>query len=176
MQEESTIEERMDFAMLSSAIEPAVTMKTCVSRPSMEEQELWDNSTFSNEIFNAGINHTAAAAEERKRLELEATKFDLWNGADFLPEEDSNDGELLLDELEQGDILTELLRSMRMYISQFHPYTFQFISYFWIDVNLPEGADILEEEAQSRPKASEAWAPYESKMVSQPFNTQTDNS
>ena len=109
-------------------------------------------------------------------MELEATKFDLWNGADFLPEEDSNDGELLLDELEQGDILTELLRSMRMYISQFHPYTFRFISYFWIDVNLPEGADILEEEAQGRPKASEAWAPYESKMVSQPFNTQTDNS
>ena len=116
MQEESAIEERMDFAMLSSAIEPAViTTKARVSRPSVEEQEMWDNSAFSNEIFNAGIDHTAAAAEERKRLEQEATNFDLWRGADFLPEEDPNDGELLLDELEQEDILTELLRNTRMY-------------------------------------------------------------
>ncbi len=116
MQEESAIEERMDFAMLSSAIEPAViTTKARVSRPSVEEQEMWDNSAFSNEIFNAGIEHTAAAAEERKRLEKEATNFDLWRGADFLPEEDPNDGELLLDELEQEDILTELLRNTRMY-------------------------------------------------------------
>ena len=117
MQEESAIEESMDFAMLSSAIEPAVTTKARVSRPSVEEQEMWDNSAFSNEIFNAGIEHTAAAAEERKRLEQEATNFDLWHGADFLPEEDPNDGELLLDELEQEDILTELLRNTRMYLS-----------------------------------------------------------
>jgi hypothetical protein len=122
MQEESAIEERMDFTMLSSTIEPAVIMKARVSRPSVEEQEMWDNSAFSNEIFNAGIEHTAAAAEERKRLEKEATNFDLWRGADFLPEEDPNDGELLLDELEQEDILTELLWNTRMYTSQFHPY------------------------------------------------------
>ena len=174
MQDESAIEERMDFTTLSSAIKPAVTMKACISRPSMEEQELWDNSTFSNKIFNAGIDHTAAAAEERKRLEQEATNFDLWNGADFVPE-DPNDGELLLDELEQGDILTELLRSTRKYISQFHSYTFQCISCFRIDVNVPEGADlVLDEEVQGRPKTSEAWSPYESKMVSQPFNTQTE--
>ena len=116
MQEESAIEERIDFATLSSAVEPAVIMKARVSRPSVEEQEMWDNSAFSNEIFNAGIEHTAAAAaEERKRLEKEATNFDLWRGADFLPEEDPNDGELLLDELEQEDILTELLRNTRMY-------------------------------------------------------------
>ena len=121
MQEESTIEERMDFAILSSAIKPTVTMKARVSRPSVEEQEMWDNSAFSNEIFNAGIDHTAAAVEERKRLEQEATNFNLWRGADFLPEEDPNDGELLLDELEQ-DILTELLRNMRMYTSQLHSY------------------------------------------------------
>jgi len=38
--------------------------------------------------------------------------FDIWRGADFLPE-DQNDGELLLDELEQDDILTELLRNAR---------------------------------------------------------------
>jgi hypothetical protein len=117
MREESAVEERMDFAMLSSAIKPAVPMNACTSRPSVEEQEMWDNSTFSNEIFNAGIDHTAAAVEERKRLEKEATNFDLWRGADFLPEEDLNDGELLLDELEQEDILTELLRNTRMYTS-----------------------------------------------------------
>jgi len=119
IQEESAIEETMDFAMLSSAIEPPVTMKPCVFRPSVEEQEMWDNSAFANEIFNAGIDHTAAAAEERKRLEQEATNFDLWRGADFLPEEDPNDGELLLNELEQEDILTELLRNTRMYTSRF---------------------------------------------------------
>ena len=118
MQEESAIEERMDFAMLSSAIEPAVTMKAHISGPSVEEQEMWDNSAFSNEIFNAGIDHTTAATEERKHLEQEATNFDLWHGADFLPEEDPNDGELLLDELEQEDILTELLRNTRTYTSQ----------------------------------------------------------
>jgi hypothetical protein len=123
MQEESAIEERMDFTMLSSTIEPAVIMKARVSRPSVEEQEIWDNNAFPNEIFNAGIDHTAAAAaEERKRLEQEATNFDLWRGADFLPEEDPNDGELLLDELEQEDILTELLRNTRTYTSQFHSY------------------------------------------------------
>jgi hypothetical protein len=116
MQEESAIEERMDFAMLSSAIEPAVT-KAHISGPSLEEQEMWDNSASSKEIFNAGIDHTTAAAEERKRLEQEATNFDLWCVADFLPE-DPNDGELLLDELEQEDILTELLRNTRTYTSQ----------------------------------------------------------
>ena len=122
MQEESATEERMDFAMLSSAIEPAVTMKACVSRPSVEEQEMWDNNAFSNEIFNAGIDHTAAAAEERKHLEQEATNFDLWHGADFLPEEDPNGGELLLDELKQEDILTELLQNTHKYTSQLHSY------------------------------------------------------
>jgi hypothetical protein len=178
MQEESAIEERMDFAMLSSATEPAVIMKAHVSRPSVGEQEMWDINAFPNEIFNAGIDHTAAVAKERKRLEQEATNFDLWRGADFLPEEDPNDGELLLDELEQEDILTELLRNTRTCTSQFHSYI-QCISCFWIDVNVPEGADLLDEEAQdrtSRPKTSEAWSPYESKTVSQPFNTQTNKS
>ena len=74
------------------------------------------------DVFSAGINHTAAAAEERKRLQQEATNFDLWRGADFLPEEDPNDGELLLDELEQEDILTKLLRNMHQYTPQLHSY------------------------------------------------------
>lgn len=44
-------------------------------------------------------------------------------------------------------------------------------------MNVPEGADILDEEDRtSRPKTSEAWSPYESKTVSQPFNTQTNKS
>ena len=119
LQEESAIEESMDFATLSSAMEPAIMTKAPVSKPSMEEQEMWDDSAFFNETFSAGIDHTAAAAEERRRVEKEATDFDLWRGADFLPEEDPNDGELLLDELEQDDILIELLRNARLYISRF---------------------------------------------------------
>jgi hypothetical protein len=43
-------------------------------------------------------------------------------------------------------------------------------------MNVPEGADILDEEAQGRPKTSAAWSPYESKTVGQTFNTQTNNS
>ena len=113
MREEIAAEERMEFAILASATKPTVTMK--VSRASIEEQEMWDNYAFSGEMYDAGIDHAEAAAEERKRLEKEATDFDLWNGADFLPEKDLTDGELLLDELEQEDILTELLKDASMY-------------------------------------------------------------
>lgn len=102
----------MDFAILTSAMKPSVMVKAGISQPSLEEQEMWDNHAFSNKIFNAGIDHTkAAAAEQRKQLEKEATNFDLWRGADFLP--GRSDSELLLDELEQEDILTELLRNTR---------------------------------------------------------------
>jgi len=177
LREESAIEESMDFATLSSAIEPAVMTKAPVSKPSVEEQEMWDGSAFFNEIFSAGIDHTAAAAAERKRVEKEATDFDLWRGADFLPEEDANDGELLLDELEQDDILMELLRNSRLYTSRFRSYVSIHLI-FWIDLNAPEGADILDEEAQgrtSRPKTSEAWSPYTSKTVSRPFDTEIKN-
>jgi hypothetical protein len=112
MQEETAVEETMDFIMLSSMIRPEVTATARVLRPSVEEKEMWDDYSLSNEIFDAGIDHTVAAVEERKRLEREAFDFDIWRGADFLPE-DQNDGELLLDELEQDDILTELLRNAR---------------------------------------------------------------
>ncbi|CAA7265527.1 unnamed protein product [Cyclocybe aegerita] len=121
LREESAIEERMDFATLSSTIEPAAMTKAPVSKPTQE-------STIQ--------------PGSRK----EATDFDLWRSADFLPEEDPNDGELLLDQLEQEDVLTELLRNTY--------------------VNIPEGADILDKEAQDRasqPKTSEAWSPYTSK-------------
>jgi len=118
MQEESAAERRMDFIMLSSTIKPVFTPIAHIPKPSAEEQDMWDNHEFSNEVFDARIDHTVTAVEERKRLEREATNFNLWCGADFLPEEDPNDGELLLDELEQDDILTELLRNARMYIIQ----------------------------------------------------------
>ena len=117
MQEETEIEERMDFVLLSSTIKPAIAVTARVPGPSVEEQEMWDNCLLSDETFDAGIDHTAAAVEERKCLEREATDFDIWRGADFLPEGDPNDGELLLDELEQDDILSELLQNARMCIS-----------------------------------------------------------
>jgi len=43
-------------------------------------------------------------------------------------------------------------------------------------MDVPEGADLLDAEAQGRPKTSAAWSPYKSKTVGQPFNTQTNNS
>jgi hypothetical protein len=113
MQEECEMEEKMDFITLSSSAKPAISVTARIHKPSMEEQEMWDDHAFSNKVFDAGIDHTIAVTEERKRLEREATDFDLWCGADFLPE-DPDDSELLLDELEQDDILTELLRNASM--------------------------------------------------------------
>lgn len=126
MQEESEIEAQMDFVMLppSTSNIPAATAIPHISAPSQEEQEMWRNYEYSdNTLFDAGINPAAAAAEERKRLEKEATDFDLWKGSDFLPEEDPTNGELLLDELEQEDILNELLQNARMC-------TLNFLHYF----------------------------------------------
>ena len=116
MQEETAVEERMDFVMLSS-IRPEVTVTAHGLGPSVEEKEMWNNYLLSNEIFDTGINHALATVEERRRLEREATNFDIWGGADFLPKEDPNNSELLLDELEQDDILTELLQNTRMCIT-----------------------------------------------------------
>ena len=127
MQEETVAEEKMDFVMLSSMIRPEVTVTARVLGPSVEEKEMWDNYLLSNEVFEAGIDHTLKTVEERRRLEREATNFDIWGGADFLPEEDPNDGELLLDELEQDDILTELLRNAHMCIM-----TIQWLSLMFI--------------------------------------------
>lgn len=120
MREESAMEESLDFVVLNSTptITPATTPTTRVSDKSAEEQAMWHNYGFSEEIFDAGVNCTAAEMEERKRLEREANDFDIWHAADFLPEEDPHDAELLLDELEQDDILTELLRNASMYISR----------------------------------------------------------
>src|SRR5277367_1454841 len=176
MQEESAIEERMDLVMLSSTIKPVVTAAARVPRLSVEEQEMWASHAFSDEVFDAGIDPAVAAVEERKRLEREATNFDLWRGADFLPEEDPNDSELLLDELEQEDILTELLRNAGMYI--FMITCVHRISCFRIDMNTSDWADMLDEEVQghgSQSKITNAWSPYESKMVGQPFKAPTSD-
>ena len=120
----------MDFIILSSTIPPEVTATAGAPQRSEEEQGMWDRYALGNEDFDAGVDHTLAAAEERKRLEREATNFDLWHGVDFLPEEDPNDGELLLDALEQDDILSELLRNARKYIPLNCFHTFQCISCF----------------------------------------------
>jgi hypothetical protein len=116
MEEERAMEQRMDFAALSLTVEHNTATPTArVHVPSMEEQQMWDSHALFNEPFDAG-DHTSTAVNERKRLEREATDFDLWNGADFVREEDPTNGELLLDELEQDDILTELLRNARAYM------------------------------------------------------------
>ena len=130
MQEESAMEQHMDFIILSSTLQPEVSAMEHAPQRSEEEQGMWDRYALGNEPFDAGIDHTLAAAEERKRLEQEATNFDLWHGADFLPEEDPDDGKLLLDELEQDDILSELLRNARKYTPLNYFHTFQCISCF----------------------------------------------
>jgi hypothetical protein len=51
------------------------------------------------------------------------------------------------------------------------------ISCFRTDLNAPDTADMLEEEARGhahRPKIPDAWSPYESKTVSRHFNTPYD--
>ena len=53
MQEEAAIKERMDFIMLSTTKPVLVTATASVPGPSVEEKEMWDNYSLSNEIFNA---------------------------------------------------------------------------------------------------------------------------
>lgn len=117
MEEEMVLEE-MEFALLPSSSRPATATTPWTStKPSREEQEMWGNHAMSNEVFDAGIDPTLAAIDERKHLERETTDFDLWNAAEYLPHEEQNDSALLLDELEQADILTELLRDARTSLS-----------------------------------------------------------
>ena len=115
MEQERVMEQDLDFVMLSPTVEHAVTKAARVHAPSTEEQDMWDNHALFPDHFDAGIDRTAAAVHERKRLEREATDFDLWRGVDFVLEEDPNNGQLLLEELEEDDMLTELLRNARMY-------------------------------------------------------------
>ncbi|KAF8905268.1 hypothetical protein CPB84DRAFT_1845065 [Gymnopilus junonius] len=145
MQEEEHAQEEMDFVMLPSRPESFVPQLPHVPKPSIEEEEMWDNYAGSAETFDAGIDHTLAAIEDRKQLEREAIDFDLWHCADLIPDEEPNDGQLLLDELEQDDILTELLQNAHS--------------------RAPDMEDLLNEEAWGQPKASDAWSPYESKTI-----------
>ncbi len=121
LREEMVMEQEMDFVNLTSSggIKNKTTEPTRVLGNSEEEENMWNNLLFSNESFNAGVDPNTAAAEERKQLEKEANDFDIWHVENFLPEEDTTTGELLLDELEQDDILTELLRNA----SKFIPFT-----------------------------------------------------
>ena len=109
--EQEATEERMDFVALHS---PAQHSHVGTSRPS--QGQAYDHITENvyasfNGDFDAGIDPSAAAIDERRRLEQEADNFDMWRGAEFVPELDPNDSTLLLDELEQGDLLTELLQN-----------------------------------------------------------------
>ena len=82
MEEEAAIEERMDFVMLltTKPVLLTATATASVPGPSVEEKEMWDNYSLSNEIFDTGIDHTVAAAEERKRLERDDILTELlWN-------------------------------------------------------------------------------------------------
>lgn len=90
--------------------------QTRAPRATLEENIPWDNYEYPNNPFSAGIDCTAEAAEERKHLEKEADEFDMWHGADYLPEEDLLNGDLLLEELEQDDVLNEILRNASKYI------------------------------------------------------------
>lgn len=110
MQQEIALEMEMEFAELVSTFQPPVAAAQRISIPSIEEQEMWESHAMSEETFGAGIEPLLAVVEERKRLEKEATDLDLWNAADYLPEEVANDSALLLDELEQDDILADLLK------------------------------------------------------------------
>ena len=113
MREESAMEEHIDFITLSLTVQPELTTTARAPRQSEEEEQMWNRFTLGEEIFDAGIDQTLAATLERKRLEREANNFNLWHGADLPPEEDTSNGGLLLDELEQSDTLSELLQNAR---------------------------------------------------------------
>lgn len=112
MQEETAMEEEMNFTIFSSTIQPKITEMVHAPERSEEEQGMWDRYSLGNDIFHAGVDHTTSATEERKRLEREATDFDLWHGVDFLSDStEPEDAQLPLDELESSDITSELLRN-----------------------------------------------------------------
>jgi len=134
---------------------------------------MWDNSAFSNKIFNAESNigppswRTEAPGEE-------ATNFDLWRSADFLPKKTQTTVNYLLDELEQK-IYWPIATDTRMYTYlSIHPYISMYFM-FSIDVNVSEGRTYLNERHEVTQVSLSVWGlvTYESSM-SQPFNTQTN--
>lgn len=165
VEEESAMEETMDFVTFTSIAQSSAAAKEHIPRPTDEEGEMWDDLMHHTEIFDAGVDHTLDAAEERKRLEREATEFDLWH--DSLPEQDFK---TVLDELEQEDVLSELLQNARTYSLHFYsgPGHLNDLISGILDLNQPDAADLLNEELGDtrQPQTDNAWFPYESKMVS----------
>ena len=168
MEEENMMEQEMDFVMLCPMAAPAVANTVPTRVLSTEEQNMWDNYALYNEHFDAGIDHAAATIDGRRRLERDVNNFNLWHaGAYHLPEEGTNDSELLLEELEQDNILNELLRNA--HLSFYLHWIYEEADTFWSDLDALDVADILEEEVRGcaqLPKAFNEWSPYESKMVS----------
>ncbi len=118
IQEEIAVEDRMEFIISSSTIQPKVSANIRAPQQSEAEKEMWERYALGHEVFNAGPDSTHALLEERMRLEREAADFDLWHGADFISE-DPNDAVLMLDALEQDEIMSELLQNAGNHISHY---------------------------------------------------------
>jgi len=110
-QVQESVEEEMDFVTLKAQTHhlPGKSREA----PQADVTDIY--ADFTGDFNIAGKDHTASAVDERRRLEREANNFDLWHGADFVPEVDPSDSALLLDELERDDILTVLLQNACMY-------------------------------------------------------------
>jgi hypothetical protein len=119
MQLEAAHEESLEFAQLLQSGRPVAATAPRIPKPSAEEQEMWGNYATAEKTFDAGLDPSLAAAEERKGLEKAATDSYLWSAVDNLPNEVQIDNELLLDELEQFDIVNEILQDARTYL--YHP-------------------------------------------------------
>lgn len=171
VQEEIAMEESMDAAILSSVTQPIITINAASSRSNIKEQEMWNSYETSNITFDAGIDPALAAVKEREKLMQEAIALDIWQGSDFLPEQDSNPGEEFLQDLEQEDIMNELLRNAGKHIFCCYFNCYSFLRYLGIEA--PNARDLLEEEAQnmgySKNVDAQAWSPYESKTVNCPY-------
>jgi hypothetical protein len=68
MEQERVMEQNIDFVMLSLTVEHAAMKAAQVHVPSMKVQDMWDNHALFPDHFDAGIDRTAAAVYERKRL------------------------------------------------------------------------------------------------------------
>lgn len=171
IQEEAGMEEHMEYLILSSTAQPKSAMIPRVPQQNEQEKEMWSRYALGQDNFNAGVDHTLAAADERKRLEREAAEFDRWHGEDFIAEDSAHDSdaELLLDELELDDILSELLRNASKYIS----YKIFSVIYLLTGINAPDMADVIGDDQQGVNETwirdSDAWSPYGSKMVPPAF-------
>ncbi|PPR03970.1 hypothetical protein CVT26_001073 [Gymnopilus dilepis] len=138
--------EQRQFAKLPLPVAHSSPVRSSL-KTSPAEQEMWDDFMCSNMVFDAGTDPGLAAAEERRRLAEETVEFGLWHtstqeeniGSDLPPD--------LWPDNEEEDILAELIKNANLGTSD-------------ID-DLLGGTD----EGHSKPVASEAWFPYESKTM-----------